>query len=74
SDADLVLWDPKDVRKIKGEDMHSKAGFTIYEGKEFAGWPVMTIRRGEVVSVFGQIIGKPGSGQVIPRTQSQRIS
>jgi len=74
SDADLVLWDPAEVQVITGENMHSQAGFTIYEGKEMTGWPVMTLRRGEVVSVFGKIIGKPGSGKIIPRLETQRLS
>jgi dihydropyrimidinase len=74
SDADLVLWDPDEVKIIKGKDMHSQAGFTIYEDKEITGWPVMTIRRGEVVSIFAHVIGKPGSGLIIPRSKTQKIA
>jgi hypothetical protein len=31
------------------------------------GWPVMTIRRGEVVCEGPNVTGAPGSGQVIAR-------
>ena len=74
SDADLVLWDPKEVREIKGEDMYSQAGFTIYDGKKTTGWPKITIRRGEVVFEKRKITAQPGSGQIISRSQTQKIT
>ena len=73
SDADLVLWDPTEVREIKREDILSKAGFSIYEGQKFTGWPQITIRRGEVVYERGIIVGRPGSGQVLPRELPQLL-
>jgi dihydropyrimidinase len=72
SDADLVLWDPTVTRVIRGEDMNSRAGFSVYEGMEVTGWPFITIRRGEVVYQNGKIIAQPGSGQLIKRSRTQK--
>jgi dihydropyrimidinase len=69
SDADLVLWDKQLTRVIQGEDMFSRAGFSIYEGMEVTGWPIITIRRGEVVYQKGQITAKPGSGRILKRSK-----
>lgn len=69
SDADLVLWDLEEKRVIKNEDMFSQAGFSIYHGESYTGWPKITIRRGEIVYENGKITAKAGSGQVIPRKQ-----
>ncbi|MEE6210915.1 dihydroorotase [Salarchaeum sp. III] len=45
-DADLVLVDPANVREIRGDDLHSKCGWTPFEG--FAGvFPEWTMVRGE---------------------------
>lgn len=61
ADADLVLVDLKVKRKIRADQLHYKVGWTPYEGWTVKGWPILTIRRGEVVSENGQILGKPGS-------------
>ncbi|WP_115862474.1 dihydroorotase [Halorussus litoreus] len=46
--ADLVLVDPDDSREIRGEDLHSKCGWTPFEG--MAGvFPELTMVRGQVV-------------------------
>ena len=73
SDADLVLWDFKETRIIKDEDMFSQAGFSIYNGESYTGWPKMTIRRGQIVYQDQKIIAELGTGKVIPRNQTQRL-
>jgi dihydropyrimidinase len=72
SDADLVVWETRGRRTIRDEDLFSRAGHTVYRGRELAGWPRTTIRRGEVVFHDGQIVAKPGTGRVVPRGPSQR--
>ena len=47
-DADLVLVDPDDVREIRGADLHSKCGWTPFEGRP-AVFPEWTMVRGRVV-------------------------
>jgi dihydroorotase len=48
NDADLVLVDPDTTREIRGEDLHSKAGWTPFEGWTGV-FPEWTMVRGEVV-------------------------
>jgi dihydroorotase (multifunctional complex type) len=67
SDADIVMVDMNEERKISANDLHSKAGWTPYEGLEIKGWPVMTMNKGEIVYEDRQVIGRPGHGRYIPR-------
>lgn len=71
SDADLVLWDPEDTRTVRDEDMFSATGYSTFEGWEVTGWPVVTVRRGEIVYEDGAISGEPGSGRLIERSRWQ---
>ena len=71
SDADLVLWDPDETRTIRDEDMFSGTGFSVYSGWEVTGWPVMTLRRGEVVYENGEILAAAGSGELLRRGRWQ---
>lgn len=47
-DADLVLFDPDDSQEIRGDDLHSKCGWTPFEGKQGV-FPELTLVRGNVV-------------------------
>jgi len=62
ADADLVIWDPDETRTIRDEDALSNTGFSIHAGREVTGWPIVTIRRGEVVYENGRVTGRAGSG------------
>jgi dihydroorotase len=46
-DADLVLFDPDDAREIRGDDLHSKCGWTPFEGRPGV-FPELTVVRGDV--------------------------
>jgi dihydropyrimidinase len=69
SDADLVLWDPTERRMVRGTELFSRAGFSIYEGTAVTGWPRVAIRRGQVVYKDGHITVQPGSGQLLQRVK-----
>jgi dihydropyrimidinase len=73
SDADLVLWDLDETRTIRSEDMLSRAGHSIYEGRTVTGWPRATIRRGEVVYQGGRITADSGSGRLVPRQRTRSL-
>jgi dihydroorotase len=62
-DADLIIVG--DARGIRKEKMHSKAGWTPFDGMDGI-FPKMTVSRGEVVSEDGEIIGKRGHGRFVP--------
>ena len=40
--------------------------FSPFEGKTLRGWPVATIKAGEIVARDGKIVGKP-TGRYLPR-------
>jgi dihydropyrimidinase len=67
SDADLVLFDPYLTRTIDASMLKSRAGHSVFEGWEVTGWPVLTLRRGEVVFSHDTVIGRPGSGLLLRR-------
>ena len=67
SDADLVVWDPDACRTIQGATMRSKAGYSVYDGREVQGWPVYTVSRGEVVLEDGQVTATRGRGKWVRR-------
>jgi dihydropyrimidinase len=66
SDADIVIWDPTLKKTIRDEDQLSNVGYSTYSGWEVTGFPITTIRRGEVVYEDGQVIAQPGSGKFVP--------
>jgi dihydropyrimidinase len=67
ADADLALWDPKKKVTITNSLMQHAIDYTPYEGLEVTGWPVMTIRRGDVVMRDGKMQAEPGTGRFLPR-------
>jgi len=72
SDADLVVVDLDRTCKVTNDMIFSSAGWSIYEGWEIRGWPVMTILRGEVMMEWPEgeprpkIVRQP-IGRYIPR-------
>ncbi len=72
SDADVVIWDPDLTKTIRDEDILSNGKFSLFSGWELTGWPIVTIRRGEVVYENGEIVASPGSGRLAPRVRWQR--
>ena len=48
SDADLVIWDEREVT-ITNDRLHHAVDYTPYEGKTLRAWPGMTLVGGEVV-------------------------
>ncbi|MDR7544282.1 MAG: amidohydrolase family protein, partial [Armatimonadota bacterium] len=67
SDADLVVWDPEARRVVDGRLMHSRAGYSPYDGWEVIGWPAYTISRGEVVFARGEMQAARGRGRWVRR-------
>ncbi|HVU49902.1 MAG TPA: amidohydrolase family protein [Polyangia bacterium] len=71
SDADLVVWETGGRRLIRDEDLLSRAGHSVYRGREICAWPAATVRRGEVVFQDGKLAGAPGSGRAVPRGRTR---
>ena len=68
SDADLVIVDTKTKRTCRAKDLLTSCDFTVFEGRELTGWPVMTLLRGQVIFRDGKIVAKHGIGQYLRRT------
>ncbi|MEW6623370.1 MAG: dihydropyrimidinase [Bacillota bacterium] len=66
SDADLVVFDPEKEVVLKGSELHSKAGYTPFEGSKLKGYPQATILRGKIIYQDGVFIGEKGFGKFIP--------
>ena len=66
ADADLVLWDPDRRVTLTNALMQHAIDYTPYEGLEVTGWPVATLRRGEVAMRDGVVQASPGSGRYLP--------
>jgi allantoinase len=69
SDADLVIVDMNKEVTIDRRKAYTKQkdAFRMFDGYHIVGMPVMTIVRGSVVMRDGQVVGKPGYGEFIPR-------
>lgn len=66
SDADLAIVDPDLERVVRAEDLQGMSDFSPFEGKTLRGWPVATVKAGEIVARNGKIVGKP-TGRYLPR-------
>ncbi|MDD3043514.1 MAG: dihydroorotase [Methanosarcinaceae archaeon] len=63
-DADLIIVNPRDIRPIKADLLHSKAGWTPFEGMDGV-FPEYTLSRGEVVWMEEAITVKAGRGKFL---------
>ncbi len=70
ADADLALWDPGQRRVIDGARMHSRAGYSVYDGWTVQGWPRFVIRRGQLVLADGDCTAQPGQGRWLRRDRT----
>lgn len=65
SDADLVLFDPQEVTVVRSQSQHSATPYTLYEGRECLGRPVLVLQRGRVLVEEGELKGGPGGAQFL---------
>lgn len=73
ADADIAIWDPARKVTIRNDLLHHQVDYTVYEGIEVTGWPETVLSRGEVVCDGGEVTGKPGHGQFLPRAPYDEI-
>ncbi len=65
SDADLVIFDPDATFTIRYENQHSRAPYTLYEGRRCKGKPILVMQRGKLLIENGEMKGKPGEGKFL---------
>lgn len=61
-DADFCLVDVDREVRVTQSMLHDGSDYTLYEGRKFKGWPILTISRGEVVMQEGEIVAESGRG------------
>lgn len=71
ADADLTVWDPAASKPIRAATTQTNSDYSPYEGWPVTGWPVLTIRRGEIIARDGQILATPGRGQILLRSSPE---
>ena len=67
SDADIVIFDPNLKKKLTLDDLHADSDYSIWEGFECHGYPVMTILRGKVIVEDGKLVGSSSDGRWLSR-------
>jgi dihydropyrimidinase len=73
ADADLVIFDPNLERRIDNSMLKSNSDYSPFEGWDVTGWPILTMRRGEIVFRDGDVIGIPGSGNLLKRARVMHL-
>jgi dihydropyrimidinase len=71
SDADLLILDPGGTQVIDERTLHSRAGYDPFQGFEIRGVPKLTLSRGEIVARDGQLLSRPGRGQLVLRERAR---
>ena len=66
SDADLVVVDLDLEKTVTPELLKGMSDFSPFEGKTLRGWPVATIKAGQIAARNGDVIGPP-RGRYLPR-------
>lgn len=66
SDADFVIVDLESRRRVRSADLPGSSDFSVYEGMELTGWPVLTCARGRVIFDHGRFPVQ-GGGQFLAR-------
>lgn len=66
-DADVVVVDPRDVRRVQGDRLHTKCKWSPFEGRE-AIFPQAVFLRGTLVAEEGELVTPP-TGQWLRKKQ-----
>lgn len=67
SDADIVVFDPREEMAISSRTHHMNVDYSAYEGMKVRGVTKTVLSRGRVIIADGKYVGRPGDGQFIKR-------
>ena len=66
ADADLVLWDPSGTTLVTRAKLHTRAGYSLYEGRKLRGKHVATLVGGRALSRAGDVVDDRAAGKLLP--------
>jgi len=66
SDADLVLFDPSESWTVSAAEQHTKASYSLFEGKQILGRVKKVLARGRLVVDGQEFVGRAGQGRFLP--------
>jgi dihydropyrimidinase len=69
SDADIVIWDPKQPYTISAKTHFMRVDYNPYEGMTVSGSPAGVMSRGKMIFQGDKFLGKRGYGEFIRRGQ-----
>src|SRR3954470_21867548 len=67
SDADLVVWDPAASKTISAKTQLSRIDYNVFEGYVCLGAPAVTLSRGKIAWMNGELRAEKGDGRYIER-------
>ncbi len=73
SDADFCILDPNLKKIISTSDLHANSDYSIWEGFQCQGYPVMTILRGRVIVENGKLVGSSTDGRWLKRHVANEV-
>jgi dihydropyrimidinase len=73
SDADLVLFDPKEEWTIRQADLHARVDYTLFEGRAVTGRVKKVFLRGHCIVDGPTWHGREGMGEYLRRGESGKI-
>jgi len=73
SDADIVLFDPKERWTIRAAEQHSRVDYSLFEGRSVTGRVKKVFLRGSCIVEGASWHGREGMGEFLRRGESGRI-
>jgi len=73
TDADLVIFDPKEEHTISAKTHHMNCDYSAYEGWKVKGKTRHTVLRGKLVIEDGKENVEKGNGKYLPRKTVKRF-
>lgn len=72
-DGDLVVVDMETEAPVSYEKTLSEHQ-PVSRAPPLVGWPVLTVRRGEIIFRDGEVLAEPGSGRVVERSSLATVA
>jgi dihydropyrimidinase len=73
SDADIVIFDPKQRHTLSADTHHSNVDYSLFEGREVQGKVRKVFLRGELIVDGDEWLGRAGMGRYCKRSASGRV-